>query len=52
VLLVRAILHDGTVAMEFMTDSAVEADGLRQLWLEFESVRGVVVLDEPGWVRL
>jgi hypothetical protein len=48
----RAIFHDGSVDMEFMTDNASEAEELRQQWLAFDCVAEVRVLDEPGWVSL
>jgi hypothetical protein len=51
-LKVQAILHDGSVALEFMTDDAVEAEEMRVLCLDFGCVAEVRVLDEPGWVAV
>ena len=51
-LKLKAIFHDGSVGMEFMTDNASQAEELRQQWLAFDCVAEVRVLDEPGWVSL
>jgi hypothetical protein len=51
-LKLQAILHHGSVALEFMTDSLAEAEEMREQWLAFDCVAEVVVLDEPGWVSL
>jgi hypothetical protein len=51
-LKLQARLHDGAVAIEFMTDNASEAEEMRQQSLEFDSVAEVLILDEPGWVSL
>jgi hypothetical protein len=52
VLKLQAIFHDGSVGMEFMTDGSSEAEDLRELWLAFDCVAEVLVLDDPAWVRL
>jgi hypothetical protein len=49
-LKLQAILHDGSIGMEFMTEDSSEAAELRELWLAFDCVAEVVVKDEPGWV--
>jgi hypothetical protein len=51
-LKLQAIFHDGSVGLEFMTDNPSEAEEMRQQWLSFDCVAEVLVLDEPGWVRL
>jgi hypothetical protein len=51
-LKLRAIFHDGSVGMEFMTDTASEAEEMREQMLAFDCVAEVVVLDEPGLVSL
>jgi hypothetical protein len=51
-LKVQAILQDGSVGLEFMTDDASEAAEMRELWLAFDCVAEVLVLDEPTWLRL
>jgi hypothetical protein len=38
--------------MEFVTDSAEEAQEMREQWLEFDCVAEVVVSNEPGSVSL
>jgi hypothetical protein len=51
-LKLQAILQDGSVGLAFMTDSAEEAEEMRQQWLAFDCVAEVSVLDEPGWAKL
>jgi hypothetical protein len=51
-LKVQAILHDGSVALEFMTNDTVGAEEMRVQCLDFDSVAEVRVLDEPGWVEV
>jgi hypothetical protein len=51
-LKVEAVLHDGSVALEFMTDDASEADELREQWLAFDCVAEVRILDEPAWFKV
>jgi hypothetical protein len=51
-LKLQAIFHDGSVAMEFMTEDSSEAEEMRVQWLAFDCVAEVVLLDEPGWVSL
>jgi len=41
--------RDGSIALEFMTDDASEAQELRDQMLAFDCVAEVVV-DEPDWV--
>jgi hypothetical protein len=48
-LKVQAVLHDGSVALEFMTDDTVEAEEMRVQFLDFDRAAEVRVLDEPGW---
>ena len=48
----QAIFHDGSVGLEFMTDDPSEAEEMRRLWLQFDSVAEVQILDEPNWVSL
>jgi hypothetical protein len=52
VLKLQAIFHDGSVGLEFMTESAEEAEEMRAQWLEFDCVAEVRVLDDPGWVAI
>ncbi|MBV8279469.1 MAG: hypothetical protein JO170_29980 [Verrucomicrobia bacterium] len=47
-ILLKAILNDGTVAMEFMTDDSSEAEEMRKQMLAFDCVTEVVALDESG----
>jgi hypothetical protein len=35
-LKVQAVLHDGSVALEFMTDDTVEAEEMRVQFLDFD----------------
>jgi hypothetical protein len=49
---VQAILHDGSVGLEFMTDDGSEAEQLRTQCLAFDCVAEVRVLDEPGWMKV
>ena len=49
---VQAILHDGSVALEFMTDDTVEAEEMRVQFLDLDRGVEVRVLDEPGWVEI
>lgn len=51
-LKVQAILHDGSVALEFMTDDTVEAEEMRVQFLDLDSEAEVRVLDEPRWVAV
>jgi len=57
-LKVQAILQDGSVALEFMTDDPTEAKEMRQQMLALDlrgrgpSVKHALVLDEPGWVQI
>ena len=48
----QAIFHDGSVGMEFMTEDSSEVEELRELWLAFDCVAEVLVVDDPAWVRL
>jgi hypothetical protein len=48
----QAILEDGSVGMEFMTEDSSEGQEMRDLWLAFDCVAEALVSDEPGWVRL
>jgi hypothetical protein len=50
-LKVQAILHDGSVALEFMTDDASEAEEMRQQLLAVEGVANARILDQPGWLE-
>jgi hypothetical protein len=47
-LKVQAVLHYGSVALEFITDDTVEAEEMRVQFLDFDRVAEVRVLDEPG----
>ena len=51
-LKVQAILQDGSVGLEFMTDDGSEAEELRTQCLAFDCVAEVRVLDEPGWMKV
>jgi hypothetical protein len=51
-LRVQAVLHDGSVALEFMTDDTIEAEEMRVQFLDFYRAAEVKVLDEPGWVAV
>ena len=51
-LKLQAIFQDGSVGMEFMTDDPSEAEEMRAQMLAFDCVAEVLVVDEPGWVRL
>ena len=51
-LKLQAIFHDGSVGMEFMTDDSSEAAEMRELWLAFDCVAEVTVLDDPAWISL
>jgi hypothetical protein len=51
-LKVQAILHDGSVALEFMTDDPSEAEEMRRQMLALDGVAEVGILDEPGWLSL
>jgi len=51
-LKLQAIFHDGSVAMEFMTDSPSEAEEMREQMLAFDCVAEALALDETGWVRM
>jgi cell division protein FtsX len=48
-LKVQAILQDGSVALEFKTNEASEAEEIRRQILAVEGVAKVRVLDQPGW---
>jgi hypothetical protein len=48
-LKVKAVLHDRSVALEFMTDDTLEAEEMRLQFLDFNRAAEVRVLDEPGW---
>jgi hypothetical protein len=39
----HAVLNDGSVGMEFMTDDPSEADEMREQWLAFDCVAEVLV---------
>jgi hypothetical protein len=51
-LKVQAIMHDGSVGLEFMTDDATQAEEMRTQCPAFDCVAGVSVFDETGWVRV
>jgi hypothetical protein len=51
-LKLQAILHDGSVALEFMTEDPSEAEKMRVQLLASDGVAKVLVLDEPGWLSL
>jgi hypothetical protein len=51
-LKVQAILQDGSIALEFMTDDASEAEEMRAQGLAFDCVAEVLVIDEPQWTIL
>ena len=51
-LKLQGIFHDGSVALEFMTEDPSEAEEMREQMLAFECVAEVVVVDEPRWVSL
>jgi hypothetical protein len=51
-LKVQAVLHDGSVTLEFMTDDTVEAEEMRLQFLEFDRAAEVRVLNEPGWLAV
>ena len=42
-------LHDGSVALEFVTDDTVEAEEMRLQFLDFDRAAEGRVLNEPGW---
>jgi hypothetical protein len=46
------VIHDGSVALEFMTDDIVEAEEMRVQFLDFDRAAEVRVLDERGWVAV
>jgi hypothetical protein len=48
-LKVQAVLHDGSVALEFLTDDIVKAEEMRVQFLDFNRAGEVRVLDEPEW---
>jgi hypothetical protein len=48
----QAIFQDGTVGMEFMTDDPSEAEEMRELYLTFECVVEVGILNEANCVAL
>ena len=48
-LKVQTVIHDGSVALEFMTDDIVEAEEMRVQFLDFGRAAEVRVLDKPGW---
>ncbi|MBV8278215.1 MAG: hypothetical protein JO170_23555 [Verrucomicrobia bacterium] len=48
-LKVEAILHDGSVALEFMTEDRAETEEMRQQMPDVEGVAEVRVIDEPRW---
>ena len=48
-LKVQAVLHNESVALEFMTDDVVEAEEMRVQFLDFDRATEVRVVDEPGW---
>lgn len=48
----QAIFQDGTVGMEFMTDDPSEAEEMRELYLTFECVAEVRILNEANCVAL
>ena len=47
-LKLQAILHDGSVGMEFMTEDISEVDEMREQMLAFDCVAKVVVLGRTG----
>jgi hypothetical protein len=51
-LKLQVIFHDGSVGMEFMTEDSSEAAEMRELWLAFDCVAEVLVVDNPAWVSL
>jgi hypothetical protein len=51
-LVVQAVLHDGSVALEFMTDDPSEAEEMRRHMLAVKGVSEVRILDQPGWLEL
>jgi hypothetical protein len=51
-LKLQAILRDGSVCLEFMTDDLNEAEEMRIQCLAFDCVVEVRILDEPGWVTV
>jgi hypothetical protein len=52
ILKAQAILQEGSVALEFMTEDALEAEEMRAQRLEFDCVAEVRVPDLPGLVEL
>ena len=46
---VQAILHDGSVRLEFMTDDANEAEEMRTELLPFDCMAEVRIEEEPDW---
>ncbi|MBV8213395.1 MAG: hypothetical protein JOZ08_09255 [Verrucomicrobia bacterium] len=48
----HAILHDGSVVLEFMTDDPAEAEEICCQMLAVEGVAEVRILDESGWISL
>jgi hypothetical protein len=51
-LKLQAIFHDGSVGLEFMIDDPSDAHQIQELYLTFECVAEVRVLDEPDWVSM
>lgn len=51
-LKLQAVLHDGSVALEFMTQDASEAEEMRRQMLAVEGVAQVRILNLTGWVKL
>jgi hypothetical protein len=51
-LLVQAIVEDGSVALEFMTDDPSEAEEMRRQMLAVEGVAEVRIAEAPGWASM
>jgi hypothetical protein len=51
-LKIQAIMRDGSIGLEFMTDDPTEAEEMRTECLAFDCVVEVGVLNEPGWVKV
>jgi hypothetical protein len=52
ILKVQAILQDGSLALEFMTEDALEAEEMRRQMLAVEAWPEVRILVQPAWVEL
>jgi hypothetical protein len=50
-LKVQAIFHDGSVSLEFMTESAEEAEEMRAQWLGFDRAAEVRTWTNRGGLR-